>query len=117
MLDTPLSLDDISQSMFESLARSFPVACASDEFYYFPQVRLPEPQWSTWDSFSPETVVEFARQLSAWEDAFDRLAPAQTDPEAHIDIALLKKSARTLREQMTEVRAWQTQPSFYLTLA
>ncbi|MFC1969108.1 DUF885 family protein [Chloroflexota bacterium] len=116
MLDTPPSIDEISQSMFESLTRAFPVACASDEFFYFPQARLPEPQWSTWDSFSPETVGEFARQLSAWEDELDRLAPAQTDPEVHIDIALLKKFAHTLREQLTEVRVWQTQPSFYLTL-
>jgi len=103
--------------MFEALARAFPVACASDEFFYFPQVRLPEPQWSTWDSLSPETVEEFARQLSAWEDGLDRLALEQTDPEAHIDIALLKKFARTLREQLAEVRAWQSQPTFYLTLA
>ena len=117
MLDTPPSIDEISQSMFESLARAFPVACASDEFFYFPQVRLPEPQWSTWDSFSPETVEGFARQLSDWEDELGQLAPEQTSPEAHIDVALLKKSACTLREQLTEVRDWQSQPTFYLTLA
>ena len=36
------SVEAIGHSMFEALFRTFPVACASDEFYYFPQVQLPE---------------------------------------------------------------------------
>ncbi|GAH89633.1 unnamed protein product, partial [marine sediment metagenome] len=102
--------------MFEALARTFPVACASDEFFYFPQVRLPEPQWGTWDCFSLETVTEFVRRLSTWEDELDLLTSYQTDLEVYIDIALLQKLARTLREQLSEVRSWEFQPTFYLTL-
>ena len=30
----------VGHKMFLALARTFPVACASDEFYYFPQVPL-----------------------------------------------------------------------------
>jgi len=30
------SVEVIGRNMFEVLARTFPVACASDEFFYFP---------------------------------------------------------------------------------
>ena len=115
MINRSSSVEAISHSMFEALAGNFPVACATDEFFYFPQVRLPEPQWSTWDCFSSETVTEFVRRLSDWEDELDLLT-SQSDMDAHIDIALLQKLARTLREQLSEVRTWEFQPTFYLTL-
>jgi len=110
------SVEAVGHSMFEALARTFPVACATDEFFYFPQVRLPQPQWSTWDCFSSETVTEFVWRLSAWEDELDLLTSYQSDLEVQIDIALLQKLARTLREQLSEVRTWESQPTFYLTL-
>ena len=110
------SVEAIGHSMFEALARTFPVACASDEFFYFPQIRLPETQWRTWDCFSSETVTEFVRRLSAWEDELGLLSSYELDLKVQIDIALLQKLARTLREQLSEVRSWQFQPTFYLTL-
>ena len=116
MINPSSSVEAIGHSMFEALARNFPVACASDEFYYFPQVRLPEPQWSTWDCFSSENVTDIVRRLSAWEDELDLLTSSEADLETQIDIALLQKFARTLREQLSEVRTWQFQPTFYLTL-
>jgi len=102
--------------MFEALARTFPVACATDEFSYFPQVRLPQPNWSRWDCFTSETVREFVRRLSAWEDELDLLTSYQSDLEVQIDIALLQNFARALREQLSQVRTWESQPTFYLTL-
>jgi hypothetical protein len=103
--------------MFDMLARTFPVACASDEFPFFPQWRRTEPQWSTWDCFSPETVADVVRQLSAWEDELGRLDAPELELAVRIDIALLRKLAHTLREQLAEVRTWEVQPTFYLTLA
>ena len=117
MINTPSSVEAIGHNMFESIARTFPVACASDEFYYFPQVRLPQPQWSAWDCFSSETITEFVRQLSAWEDEFNRLSSHESELDVQIDIILLQKLARTLQEQLSEVRSWESQPTFYLTLA
>jgi len=35
------SSQTICQEMFGELAAAFPVSCASDEFFYFPQVKLP----------------------------------------------------------------------------
>jgi hypothetical protein len=111
------SISALCQDMFEELARSFPVSCSSDEFFYFPQVRLPEPDWSTWDNFSAETVADFARRLSNRDDEFERLKSLQPDQDIQIDISLHQKIARTLREQLSDVRTWESQPTFYLTLA
>jgi len=110
------SVETIGHNMVDALARTFPVACSSDEFFYFPQVRLPKPQWSTWDGFSSETVTEFVRRLSTWENELNLLTSYESDLEVHIDIALWQKLARTLREQLSQVRSWEFQPSFYLTL-
>ncbi len=110
------AVDAIADSLFESLARAFPVSCASDEFFYFPQVQLAEREWSTWDRFSPETVTEFVRRLLSWEDELDGLYSPELNRDTRIDIHLLRKVARTLREQLSEVRAWESQPTIYLTL-
>ena len=103
--------------MFAFLARTYPISCASDEFFYFPQFRLPEPQWNVWDKFSAESVAESAHLLSTWEGKLDNLTSGHLDLPEQIDIRLLKKYARTLQEQFLEVRSWESQPSFYLTLA
>jgi uncharacterized protein (DUF885 family) len=110
------SVEAVGSSMFESLASNFPVACASDEFFYFPQIRLSKPEWNTWDNFSPGKVSEFVCQLSAWEEKLDLMGAYQHDLEEQIDITILKKIARTLREQLSEVRIWESQPTFYLSL-
>jgi hypothetical protein len=108
--------ETICQEMFGELAQNFPVSCASDEFFYFPQVKIPEHDWSVWDRFSPETVAEFTKRLSGWEGRFDRLSISEKDPDALAEISLYKKTARTLREQLSDVRTWERQPTFYLTL-
>ncbi|MFC1915552.1 DUF885 family protein [Chloroflexota bacterium] len=116
MADGSSSTEVIGQGILEAIARAFPVTCASDEFYYFPQVRLPEPQWSTWDQFSPDTITDFAQQVSAWRNELDRLSAHESDLQVQIDINLLRKLVLTLREQLSEVRSWEFQPTFYLTL-
>ncbi|MGA1796382.1 MAG: DUF885 family protein [bacterium] len=111
------SVEALARVMFESIARDFPVSCASDEFYYFPQLRLSDPDWEVWDRFSPQGVGDLANRLSAWEDAFARCAAAgSVDADTRIDLHLLTGFARTLREQVSEVRTWQTQPTVPLTL-
>lgn len=116
MEETLSSVETIWREVSGFLARTFPVACASDEFFYFPQVRLEEPQWGAWDRFSREGVDECARRLADWEGELDRLESGRIDPDLRIDATLHRRLCRTLREQLTEVKAWQTQPTWYLTL-
>jgi hypothetical protein len=44
------------------------------------------------------------------------LASYPSDLAVQIDIALLQKLAHTLREQLFEVRTWESHSTFYLTL-
>ena len=117
MINPSSSIEVIGRNIFETLARTFPVACASDEFFYFPQVQLSEPQWETWDCFSLETITELVRQMSAWENELNSLASYESNLEAQTDITLLQHLFQTLREQLSEVRVWEFKPTFYLTLA
>ena len=117
MINPPISVETIANNLYETLAQSFPVSCSSDEFFYFPQVLLPEQDWSIWDSFSSDTVIEIAQKLSAFEDELSMLMSLKQDMDTQIDIALLQKLIRTLQEQLVQVRAWETQPSLYLTIA
>lgn len=100
----------------ERLATDFPIACASDEFYYFPQIRLETPQWQQWDCFSAATIQQVIQQLTLWERELAPLIAAQPTGQLAIDLALFQQVSQTLREQLEEVRAWERQPTFYLTL-
>jgi len=117
MMNSPTSIEAIGNKIFEYLGRTFPVACTSDEFIYFPQVPLPKRECTTWDNFSADAVEETVQRLSSWEGELDALSSNELDSESQIDTALLKKMVRSLREQLSEVRTWESQPTFYLTLA
>jgi hypothetical protein len=122
MIAVSASLEMIASDMFQSMADAFPVASSSDEFHYFPQVAFAGGCEEKWDSFSPDAVEDFATKLSGWEGELDllkkRLAESgHSDSDEGIDVALLLKVTRTLKEQLSDVRFWEYQPTFYLTLA
>lgn len=113
----PGSLKAISTEMFIALAQNFPITCASDEFYYFPQVKNESPDWSLWDCFTPQNIAGFGQRLSRWEKELTPLKRSEENQATQIDRAILCRLSRTLREQLLEVKTWQTQPSFYLMIA
>lgn len=119
---TPSSFEKIGTDIFETIARYFPVTSASDEFYYFPQVQPEKRQWHTWDLFSVADVEAAAAELLVGEAGLEKLVRnkeelPQIDPATRIDISLLRRVTRTLIEQLTEVRAWESQPTWHLTIA
>jgi uncharacterized protein (DUF885 family) len=111
------SLDAIVTDMFETMSRHFPVACASDEFYYFPQVRLPHPIWKRWDDFSPDSVSEVIMKLSSWKSRLDTIRPAESEPDVQTDSMIIRKLVITLHEQLSDIRPWEYQPTLYLSIA
>ena len=116
------SIDDICQEFFAASARQFPIVSASDEFFYFPQVRSRKTDWSQWDTFSESAVNSFASRLAEYEKSLDAFRhrneeTLQQDLETQIDLSFLMRTITTLREQLIEVRTWEKQPTFYLTIA
>jgi hypothetical protein len=109
-------LKSIADDLFAYLGKNFPVCCASDEFFYFPQV-VPSPGVRPgWDDFSPEKIEEVKRRLSSAERDITLLSRPPKDQDFPIDAETLLRSARTLREQLEEVRFHETQPTFHLTV-
>jgi uncharacterized protein (DUF885 family) len=115
--DNNRDVQDIAARMFEELARCFPVCSASDEFHYFPQAQSLKKDWSRWDDFSQDAVKVIASKLLVWEEDLAQLAGNLSDQDTLIDISMLYRVAQTIREQLTEVRFHEMQPTLYLTIA
>lgn len=108
------SVSKTAARAYRELACAFPVCCFSDEFYYFPQAMTDKP-FGEWDCFLPDKTEEVASRLSRFETELDEL-PENTDRDTRIDASLLKRVFSSLREQLVEVRFFERQPTFYLTV-
>ncbi|NIS75027.1 MAG: DUF885 family protein [Deltaproteobacteria bacterium] len=115
--ETALALKNLTTDTFAYLYRCFPVCCESDEFYYFPQIAPDNTDWSLWDDFSPDRVQDAEKRLSRFEADLSALAGSAEDPDEEIDLEILRRTSKTLREQLTEIRFQKDQPTFYLTVA
>ena len=102
--------------MFEFLAMRFPVCMASDEFHYFPQARAGAFDWSAWDDFSPDNLTETVARCKDWERNLDSRSEDALPLDQAIDLAMVHRVLRTLREQFEMVRMQEIQPTFYLTI-
>ena len=116
------TVENIGFQLFEIVARNFPVASTSDEFYYFPQV---QPEFlinNPWDRFNEDVISDTIKKLSAVERQVALFLAgdpetASPDLETRIDLSLVQRVTRTLIEQLTEIKAWETQPTLHLTVA
>ncbi len=116
------AVENIGLQLFEIVAQHFPIASTSDEFYYFPQVPPEDLNPNAWDRFNEDAISDMVKKLAAVERQAalflaEETEPASSDIEAHIDLSLVKRVTRTLIEQLTEIRAWETQPTLHLTVA
>lgn len=108
----------IGLEFYSQTVAAFPISCFSDEFFYFPQVENNDPDWGVWDRFQPDFIAGFSKKTARWEYQIDQClsAPGITAADELPGVNVLKKMILTLREQLDDVRVWETQPSFYLTI-
>jgi uncharacterized protein (DUF885 family) len=111
-LNIALLADDI----FERLALQFPVCLSSDEFHFFPQLRIADQDWSRWDDFSPPAVRDLRHEIVQWNRKLHQAGSGVLSQEEQIDVDLLRRVLRTIVEQLTEVLPQHRQPTFYLTI-
>jgi hypothetical protein len=105
----------ISTQIMNSLARTFPVACASDEFYFFPHIAGYETTTAPWDDFSAESVRGIVQEISdSLSDLNNITIPDDNDIRAEKNMLVL--FLNNLSDQLNELALWKRQPSFYLTL-
>jgi len=103
--------------ILQELVRRFPVCLSSDEFHYFPQARTTPMDGTVWDNFSAESVGALVPKLSRWESDLAGVAASSGNRHSRIDAVMAGRVIRTLKEQLTEVRFHEIQPTFYLTIA
>jgi len=112
--DSPLQL--LAEKIYHQLAQQFPVCCASDEFYFFPQVVTEgEARWK-WDDLSADALTRFAAISKGWEVELRELMPALNAIDDKLDADLLLSMLQTLREQLQQVVPHCQQPTFYLSI-
>jgi hypothetical protein len=113
---TGLELAALAATIFDDLARQFPICMASDEFHYFPQALSRGGDGNGWDDFSPEGLAGATARLQRWEMALSQGALGAPLANQVVDHAMLLRVIRTLREQITLARVHETQPTYYLTI-
>ena len=106
----------ISDHIINQLAQQFPVCMASDEFHFFPQARINQPDWSVWDDFSAESIADLESRHSRWQHILTQFCRSNSDLMAKVDAELLQRVLQTLIEQLTLITPQQKQPTFYLTI-
>jgi len=87
-MSTRKIFEKISTRILESLAKTFPVACASDEFYFFPHIASQEGTIAPWDDFSAGSVQGMVHEISnsLSELANIKIMNDGTDVQAEKDI-------------------------------
>ena len=140
MVSSGKTFEQISTRILDSLVKTFPVACASDEFYFFPHMAGTEATRGSWDDFSAESVKGIIHKISDSISELNQLASPgnnKVDPirdleprqaglnyitfsDDNKDILAEKNMLvlflNNLRDQLGELELWRKQPSFYLTL-
>jgi len=116
------TVQEIGRDMMGLLARRFPVSCASDEYYFFPQATLTPIDWTCWDRYDPDSVADTVDRLKDFASSLEKLScrddtPDVREVEDRTDLDLLRRTALTLAKQLEAVRSWQTQPTLVLSMA
>lgn len=109
-------LNIIAEKAYTGIARVYPVCCSSDEFYFFPQVILPERNWRSWDDFSADRISSLEALLEHCALELTALDGQQLSVADRVDLGLLKQVMSTLREQLVDFAPHRSQPTFHLTI-
>jgi hypothetical protein len=116
MADSKIIIEKTSSEILCSLARTFPVACASDEFYYFPHIAFRDFPESTWDDYSPDSVSKMIQEISGSLSVLNKTAVREQETELQVDKNVIIHFLTTLKDYLKEHLFLKQQPSFYLTI-
>ncbi len=68
MHDNSRILAQISNQLFQTLARVFPVTSTSDELHEFPQIVPENPCWEHWGCSSKDYIDDMGQKLTSWKN-------------------------------------------------
>ena len=113
----PESLEKLTQSYFDYLAKSFPVMCASDEFHFLPRAAAASRYYDRMESLDPISIEECIFTLKEFQRKFNLQAAGEDDLERLIDLELLNSSVAGILIELDENRSWRHNPLLYLKIA
>ncbi|KPA15516.1 protein containing DUF885, bacterial [Candidatus Magnetomorum sp. HK-1] len=111
-------LSQLTQKIYAYLSDKFPVACSSDEFWFFPQHVHDISTLCKWDHFSNEAVMDCCQKLSRWDMDIKLICDIRSPSNStELDAYLVSNMVRTLQEHLEIFRPWERQPTFHLSIA
>jgi hypothetical protein len=116
MISFRQTFEQISNKIFAVLVKTFPVSCASDEFYFFPHIADPGITSIPWDDFSTESIGGIINEISDILHKLNQLSLPGDDINELADMNMLVLFLHNLRDQMDDLALWKKQPSLYLTI-
>ena len=102
------AVNAVAERALNRLVAQFPVCLASDEFHFFPQMASQEPDWSQWDDFSPDAVIELVQKIALRDGFGDTLADGSLSAAKKIGCGA-EKYAFTMklkRKRTDKSRGW-----------
>jgi hypothetical protein len=116
MISSRQTFEQISNKIFTKLVRTFPIGCASDEFYFFPHIADSTINSILWDDFSTESIREIIKEISDSLSGLIQLSIPDDDKKGMADKNMLTLFLNNLRDQLDDLALWKKQPSLYLTI-
>ncbi len=107
----------LARDYFESLARRFPVMCASDEFDFLPRAQAAARYYDRLDEMDAHSLEECIHELKALKKDLSLMMAAENYLEDSIDLELLQASIAGILIDLEQKRTWQSNPLLYLKIA
>ncbi len=105
---------EIAQDYFDYMAKSYPVMCLSDEFYFFPRAKKAIEYLDILDGFDEDKIKHDVSRVKSLRSALEKINLPDLDIEAQIDFTLLRQSLSTFLREFDQVKIWQIDPGIYL---
>ncbi len=106
----------IAEDYFDYMARSYPVMCLSDEFYFFPRAKKAVKFLNSLDSLDEQKIKQDISFVKNLKSSLKKIEPTAIDLEEQIDLTILCQSMTTFLREFEEVKIWQIDPSIYLKI-
>ena len=108
---------ELAADYFTTLARRFPVMCASDEFHFIPRAASACNYYDQLDGLGADAIHRIIGELKDFRNNFKKLYNMETDLEIQIDLELLIASITGTLIELEHNRSWRHNPLFYLKIA
>lgn len=111
------NLHEIASQYFSYLAMTFPVMCASDEFYFFPRAEQAGTYYHRMENLKAEDLEEVIQELKNFRERISLCENQESELENRIDISLLQSNISGMLIELEKNRTWCHNPLLYLKIA